>query len=356
MYDPSTGRFNRLDPFAGNVHDPQSLHKYAYVHGDPVTNIDPTGQVSVPAVHSLLTRLTIGADPLVKGVGHHWIPQSVYNALFEIKLISDEALAVFEKGTRATLNYSHGYDTWNGVTHARYNEAIDAVLRKFVDVSSGSPIDGDDAKKLLIWIRTGMEFDNKSGLSATTMGLIRNDDTIIDLIRDAQKWRKGFMRSVTIAHTAKRIAKERGINITKEQLKLIAKRRVNQDTSVKLAGNARKLSNAIDDLARTNPRRWAGLLGSAARNILPAIGAWYALSNFRRGNAGQGFAPGGGFLAGINEVGRGQFMGELLIEPGLKFAGQGVHDWLFDPETPPEERLQRRNPWLEDVLRDAMGN
>jgi len=28
FYDPASGTFNRLDPFAGNLADPQSLHKY----------------------------------------------------------------------------------------------------------------------------------------------------------------------------------------------------------------------------------------------------------------------------------------------------------------------------------------
>ena len=42
-YDPNTGRFNRLDPFSGNLSDPQSLHKYLYTHGDPVNGWDPTG-------------------------------------------------------------------------------------------------------------------------------------------------------------------------------------------------------------------------------------------------------------------------------------------------------------------------
>ncbi|MCL4854059.1 MAG: hypothetical protein KJZ78_22095 [Bryobacteraceae bacterium] len=42
-YDPSTGRFNRLDPFAGNLNDPLSLHKYLYTHGDPINGTDPTG-------------------------------------------------------------------------------------------------------------------------------------------------------------------------------------------------------------------------------------------------------------------------------------------------------------------------
>ncbi len=43
MYEPTTGRFSTLDPFFGNLNNPQSFHKYAYVHGDPVNNIDPTG-------------------------------------------------------------------------------------------------------------------------------------------------------------------------------------------------------------------------------------------------------------------------------------------------------------------------
>lgn len=43
-YNPSTGRFNRLDSFAGSIHDPQSFHKYLYVQGNPVMGIDPTGQ------------------------------------------------------------------------------------------------------------------------------------------------------------------------------------------------------------------------------------------------------------------------------------------------------------------------
>jgi RHS repeat-associated protein len=48
-YDPITGRFNRLDPFAGNNEDPQSLHKYLYVHADPIGGIDPTGMNYTPS-------------------------------------------------------------------------------------------------------------------------------------------------------------------------------------------------------------------------------------------------------------------------------------------------------------------
>lgn len=44
MYMPSTGRFDALDPYAGGARNPQSLHKYSYVHGDPVNHTDPSGQ------------------------------------------------------------------------------------------------------------------------------------------------------------------------------------------------------------------------------------------------------------------------------------------------------------------------
>lgn len=42
-YNPSNGLFSCVDPYAGNMQDPQSLHKYAYVHNNPVNGIDPSG-------------------------------------------------------------------------------------------------------------------------------------------------------------------------------------------------------------------------------------------------------------------------------------------------------------------------
>jgi len=44
FYDPASGTFNRLDPFAGNLADPQSLHKYLYAHANPVAFSDPSGE------------------------------------------------------------------------------------------------------------------------------------------------------------------------------------------------------------------------------------------------------------------------------------------------------------------------
>lgn len=52
--DPSTGRFNRPDPYAGSLESPLSLHKYAFGHGDPVNNVDPRGLWSLSNVLSAL--------------------------------------------------------------------------------------------------------------------------------------------------------------------------------------------------------------------------------------------------------------------------------------------------------------
>ena len=67
-YDADLGRFVSRDPFEGFATDPQSQEKYLYAHGDPVNNVDPTGQAinvgSVVAgtlgVFGVLTTLWLG--------------------------------------------------------------------------------------------------------------------------------------------------------------------------------------------------------------------------------------------------------------------------------------------------------
>ena len=44
-YDSAIGRFVSLDPWFGDVSDPQSLNKYSYVRNNPMNYVDPTGEV-----------------------------------------------------------------------------------------------------------------------------------------------------------------------------------------------------------------------------------------------------------------------------------------------------------------------
>ena len=69
FYDPANGRFNRLDPFAGNMQDPQSLHKYAYVHGDPIMSVDPTGKYT--AVFLALDFISVHLEGVYAGYTAH---------------------------------------------------------------------------------------------------------------------------------------------------------------------------------------------------------------------------------------------------------------------------------------------
>ncbi len=58
-YNPSNGLFNRTDPYAGNMLDPQSLHKYLYAHGNPVNRIDPTGEFSIVPILLILVIVVL---------------------------------------------------------------------------------------------------------------------------------------------------------------------------------------------------------------------------------------------------------------------------------------------------------
>jgi RHS repeat-associated protein len=61
-YNSATGRFNRLDPFFGNLSDTLSLHKYLYTHADPVNGIDPSGLFTVSGlVGSMSSMVKVAA-------------------------------------------------------------------------------------------------------------------------------------------------------------------------------------------------------------------------------------------------------------------------------------------------------
>lgn len=48
-YDASLGRFISVDPWGGDITDPQSLNKYSYVQNNPLKYVDPEGRVAETA-------------------------------------------------------------------------------------------------------------------------------------------------------------------------------------------------------------------------------------------------------------------------------------------------------------------
>ena len=41
--NPATGNFLTMDTYEGSIYDPDTLHKYLYANGNPVTYSDPSG-------------------------------------------------------------------------------------------------------------------------------------------------------------------------------------------------------------------------------------------------------------------------------------------------------------------------
>jgi RHS repeat-associated protein len=50
LYAPGTGSFLSLDPFAGILRDPLTLHKYLYARSDPIQYIDPAGDFALLSI------------------------------------------------------------------------------------------------------------------------------------------------------------------------------------------------------------------------------------------------------------------------------------------------------------------
>lgn len=67
-YNPDRGRFTSMDPFGGWVEDPLSIHKYLYVHADPVNFVDPFG-LAVAVERSLLSRIVLAARQAIYRLG-----------------------------------------------------------------------------------------------------------------------------------------------------------------------------------------------------------------------------------------------------------------------------------------------
>ena len=82
-YNAANGTFNRMDPYAGSPHDPQSLHKYAYARANPVMYTDPSGHftlnelmTTVSNISTLTSILSPALAPVVGDVLYRLIPQT----------------------------------------------------------------------------------------------------------------------------------------------------------------------------------------------------------------------------------------------------------------------------------------
>ena len=130
-YDPTTARFTRLDPFFGRLNDPLSLHKYLYVHADPVNGYDPTGlafsataQLAVTGISGVVGA-TVGSIVFGKSgrspgygaltgfVGGTSLTIAFFTGKFAPVFLESAISGIFAGGLSALIDVANGDDPTN---------------------------------------------------------------------------------------------------------------------------------------------------------------------------------------------------------------------------------------------------
>ncbi len=201
---------------------------------------------------SILAQAAIGAGGRD---GHHWIPQSVYEALSS--LLRPEAKDLFEAATLDPIFYDHGADTWNKVTHPQYTSTMKSLLQEFIKLTTGGKrqLYVDEAQVFLEMVRDGKNLDLPFAVKYAAE------------LKTVIAWRNGFLDSVALAKGFVDKAAELSATLTKEEVKAMTQGWLGQSNK-KLSANAAKVSNALrEELKLLDPAaRQAkfGLLRKAA--------------------------------------------------------------------------------------------
>ncbi len=255
--------------------------------------------------------------------GHHWVPRKVFSDLSH--LMEEGVVAIFEMGTEAPDLYYHANDTWNGVKHKEYSEAIYKLLESWIK-ENGGRLNKDAAMKFLTWIATG-----KCGDPAF---LAKHKE----LFKIAFKWREGFTLSTVVAANAH----EYDPRLTGPELKKIAQAFVN--------GNAKGLSRRAAIVAKKIAEGGIkGLMGTAKR-VIPGLMFLSAAMAAQRGWAGQGHT-GSGAWGAANEVARDAIAAELLekiVFPKVLDTVDGIVNVIVPALNDPtrHRRLWRNGHWI----------
>ena len=106
-YSASSGRFERLDPFAGNPNDPFSFHKYGFVHGNPVLGVDPSGN-----------EFSIGGMMVSMGVGMGNFAQELAMGGVIIATLESGGRAAFDARAAGLMliaggDFERGFELYN---------------------------------------------------------------------------------------------------------------------------------------------------------------------------------------------------------------------------------------------------
>jgi RHS repeat-associated protein len=155
-YGSATGRFNRLDPFFGNVNDPQSLHKYLYTHADPVNGIDPNGLMTTASMSVAISS----------GIG---MIGSTVTAISQVFIAVNTIITIFDI-IKTVVDLTNDPIT----TQKIKTEAT----KYFTNLASSTVADYMVLKEKDFWIASAASFSSnldEIGMAIATSNLVMND-------------------------------------------------------------------------------------------------------------------------------------------------------------------------------------
>lgn len=123
-YYPETGRFNRLDPFAGLAEQPLSYHKYNYTLANPIMGADPSGLADIniiSLVKTVAVQTLIGAA--IGGVGGY--------AIGKVTGVGGLRGAFLGAIAGASIGFSVAKGDWGSVVKAAITDGIANLAVEF---------------------------------------------------------------------------------------------------------------------------------------------------------------------------------------------------------------------------------
>jgi hypothetical protein len=116
-------------------------------------------------------------------------------------------LEFFEATTTIPEEYIHGFDTWNGISHATYNKNIEEIALRLAEKGKLNTV--EDAHKFIRWIMTG-EGEKK---------LFEGISNLKTQASNVRSWATGFFK----AEYAAEVIKAANANLTEQEVKILSK-------------------------------------------------------------------------------------------------------------------------------------
>ena len=138
---------------------------YRYVHNSPTNLIDPSGQQEV----------------LEKGVGHHWLPVTVFMQPGFGRRLTTEAKQYAAGAYTTPLDPQHCNKTYGGISHPKYNELVATEFKNFM-AGKSNKVTAAEMKEFIDNIKQGKGADGK-----IVPGIKSFNDAIKSDIKDPPK-------------------------------------------------------------------------------------------------------------------------------------------------------------------------